>query len=68
MREILTQLVAIAGLENFEVKEDAQRLRPVDAPLVVGDPTAIRTATGWQPKIPLDQTLRDTYAWCAASA
>jgi GDP-4-dehydro-6-deoxy-D-mannose reductase len=31
--------------------------RPVDNPVSVGDATKLRTATGWAPDIPLDETL-----------
>jgi GDP-4-dehydro-6-deoxy-D-mannose reductase len=33
--------------------------RPVDIPVLVGDNTALRRATGWEPTIPLDRTLSD---------
>ena len=36
--------------------------RPVDIPVLVGDNTALRAATGWEPTIPLDQTLADVLA------
>ena len=36
--------------------------RPVDIPVLVGDNTALRAVTGWEPKIPLDQTLDDVLA------
>lgn len=31
--------------------------RPVDNPVSVGDATRVRSATGWEPEIPLDDTL-----------
>jgi GDP-4-dehydro-6-deoxy-D-mannose reductase len=34
-------------------------VRPVDLPVLRGDPSRLQAATGWQPEIPLDQTLRD---------
>ena len=36
-----------------------ERLRPLDAPVVVGDPSRLRGATGWTPSIPFDRTLDD---------
>jgi nucleoside-diphosphate-sugar epimerase len=30
--------------------------------VLVGDNTALRAATGWEPTIPLDQTLSDVLA------
>ena len=32
----------------------------------VADISKLTRATQWRPEIPLEQTLRDTYAWCAA--
>ena len=29
----------------------------------IADITKLTTATGWRPQIPLEQTVRDTYAW-----
>lgn len=34
-------------------------LRPIDLPVLRGDPTRLRAATGWEPAIGLEQTLRD---------
>jgi GDP-4-dehydro-6-deoxy-D-mannose reductase len=42
-----------------EIKVDPARLRPSDVPVLVGDPTRLRAATGWEPRISLEQTLRD---------
>ncbi|MBC8076252.1 MAG: GDP-mannose 4,6-dehydratase, partial [Chloroflexales bacterium] len=42
-----------------EVVVDPARFRPVDIPEVVCDATRFRAATGWQPTVSLDQTLRD---------
>lgn len=42
-----------------EVQVDMQRLRPSDVPVLRGDGRRFQQATGWQPKIPLPQTLRD---------
>jgi GDP-4-dehydro-6-deoxy-D-mannose reductase len=38
---------------------DPERHRPVDVPVLRGDCTKLHAATGWQPEIPLDQTLAD---------
>jgi GDP-D-mannose dehydratase len=34
-------------------------MRPADIPVLVGDSAKLKAATGWGPRIPLDQTLRD---------
>jgi GDP-4-dehydro-6-deoxy-D-mannose reductase len=37
----------------------ADRLRPHDVPVLVGDPSRLRAATGWEARTPLSHTLRD---------
>ena len=38
---------------------DSELLRPVDVAEVRGDPSKLHGATGWQPEVPLEQTLDD---------
>jgi GDP-4-dehydro-6-deoxy-D-mannose reductase len=58
LADLLEELVRQSGLE-VEVHVDPARLRPVDVPVLVGDPSRLQAATGWQPRIPLARTLRD---------
>src|SRR6266702_2690663 len=50
-------------LANSTVKirsqEDPARLRPSDVPILWADSSKFQRATGWEPKIPFEQTLRD---------
>jgi GDP-4-dehydro-6-deoxy-D-mannose reductase len=41
------------------VEPDPARMRPSDVPRMVCDRTKFEAATGWQPHIPLEQTLAD---------
>jgi len=51
---------------KIEVRLDPKRLRPSDAPRIVGDASKFRRDVGWRPEIPLDDTLRDLLEyWCA---
>lgn len=60
IREVLERLCAIAGVEP-EIEIDPKLHRPTDSsPLM--DISKIRSRTGWEPRIPLEQTLRDLYA------
>jgi GDP-4-dehydro-6-deoxy-D-mannose reductase len=58
LRDLLERLIALSGL-RVEVLVDATRLRPADAPILVGDPGRLRAATGWEPEVPLERTLGD---------
>jgi GDP-4-dehydro-6-deoxy-D-mannose reductase len=58
IREMLEVLLARSRRE-VEVRVDPERLRPSDIPVLVGDPSRLREATGWEPRIPLERTLSD---------
>jgi GDP-4-dehydro-6-deoxy-D-mannose reductase len=59
IREVLDLLLGMTQCK-IEVRPDAKRLRPSDVPVLKGDSTKFRQATGWEPRIPFEQTLRDT--------
>jgi GDP-4-dehydro-6-deoxy-D-mannose reductase len=58
VRRLLEMLLA-ASSAGIEVRVDPERLRPSDVPAQVGDPSRLRAATGWEPRIPLERTLAD---------
>jgi GDP-4-dehydro-6-deoxy-D-mannose reductase len=58
IRDLLHTLIEAAGID-VEVRVDPELVRPADVPAMVGDPTRLRDATGWAPRIPLRQTLGD---------
>ncbi len=61
IQEVLRQLITIARVP-VEVREDPERLRPSDIPLLCGDATKLRAETGWAPAFSLAASLRDIYA------
>jgi GDP-4-dehydro-6-deoxy-D-mannose reductase len=68
IREILDLLLA-GSSARVELRVDQERLRPADVPAQVGDPSLLRAATGWEPRIPLEETLADLLAdWRARVA
>lgn len=62
MREIVAELAQLVD-KPVELREDPQRMRPIDTPIVVGDPGRLHRDTGWQPAIPLLRTLTDLYEY-----
>ncbi len=58
IQEILDMLLSHSNVK-IEVKEDPARLRPSDVPILLGDCSRFRRDTGWEPKIPFEQTLKD---------
>ena len=59
----IADMLAAASTVPVTFELDPDRLRPVDVPVVRGDNTKLRTATGWAPEIPLEQTLADILDW-----
>ncbi len=58
VRELLDTLLE-ASTTPVEVHLNPELMRPIDIPLVVCDATRVRERTGWAPRIPLRETLRD---------
>jgi len=59
IRQLLDTLVELSTVEP-EIRVDPERLRPSDVEVLVGDSSKFRADTGWEPRIPLEQTLADT--------
>ncbi|MEM9556997.1 MAG: GDP-mannose 4,6-dehydratase [Acidobacteriota bacterium] len=62
IRELLDRLIELAGVE-VEVQLDPERMRPSDVEILIGDSSKFRADTDWEPEIPLEQTLRDTFEY-----
>lgn len=60
--DLARRLIDISG-SNLEIVTDSVELRPVDVPVLRGDPTRLRDATRWQSEVPLDRTLADVLGW-----
>lgn len=58
IRELLDRLIAMAEVE-VTIEQDPERMRPSDVEILLGDCSKFQRDTGWEPKIPFDQTLRD---------
>jgi GDP-4-dehydro-6-deoxy-D-mannose reductase len=58
IREVVDLLLGMSKIP-IQVRPDPSRLRPSDVPILLGDNTKFVKATGWQPTIPFEQTLRD---------
>lgn len=62
IRELLKRMISLATVP-ITVKEDTGKQRAADTKRSVADITKI-TNLGWQPTIPLDQTLARVLEWC----
>lgn len=61
MAAVLDMLIARATVPVAKIL-DPSRLRPVELPVLQGSHDKLTEATGWQPEVPLDQTLADVLA------
>jgi GDP-4-dehydro-6-deoxy-D-mannose reductase len=58
IRELLQMIVGLAKVK-VEVEVDPERLRPSDVEILIGDSSKFRADTGWEPRIPFEQTVAD---------
>jgi GDP-4-dehydro-6-deoxy-D-mannose reductase len=60
--DVARRLIELSGVD-LELRTGAVELRPIDVPVLRGDPTRLRERTGWSPELPLDETLLDVLAY-----
>ena len=58
MNDIVSMIEEQIG-HKFELKVDPALLRPTDEKIIVGDVTKLKRDTGWEQKIPMEQTIAD---------
>lgn len=63
--EVAEHLVGRAD-RPMRIELDPERLRPAELPVLRGDCTKLRDATGWTPSVPLEETLDDLLDWWRA--
>lgn len=61
LQDILNRLLSMSSKPNMPVHPNPQRLRPSDIPRLVGDHTKLTAATGWGPRLSLNETLLNIY-------
>ena len=63
VKELADQLIALAA-RPMHLVHDPELERPVEVPVLRGDNSRVRAATGWAPEIPLSSTLADLFEDC----
>ncbi|MGH7700548.1 MAG: GDP-mannose 4,6-dehydratase [Gemmatimonadales bacterium] len=58
LEELLFTMAGMIGVRPIP-EADPDLVRPADIPHLVGDPAKLRVATGWRPRLSLEETLRD---------
>lgn len=59
IQSVLDSLLKMTEKE-IEIKRDPDKMRPSDVSILQGDCSKFKEATGWQPTIPFEKTLKDT--------
>jgi GDP-4-dehydro-6-deoxy-D-mannose reductase len=62
VRCLLDTMLAMSQIP-IQVQPDANRTRPVDVPIMVADITRLQVATGWQPTVSFEESLRRVLAY-----
>lgn len=57
LRSLLDRMIEIAGVD-VHIELDPTRVRATEQRRVCGDPSKIRQATGWSPKVSIDDSLQ----------
>jgi GDP-4-dehydro-6-deoxy-D-mannose reductase len=58
VQELADRMLALAT-RPMALEVDPTLLRPVEVPVLRGDASRLRAATGWEPLIPIEQTVSD---------
>jgi GDP-4-dehydro-6-deoxy-D-mannose reductase len=56
IEEVVNRLVSLCGAA-VELQTDPALMRPVDVPVLLGDYSRLKAATGWEPRLTLDESL-----------
>lgn len=60
--EILDFIISLTDRE-IKIETDANKIRPVDIPVIEADISKTLELTGWRPEIPLEQTITETLSY-----
>lgn len=58
VEEMLKMLLKMSKVK-VKIQQDPARMRPSDVPILLGDCSKFRKATGWKPEIPFEKTMED---------
>ena len=59
IKEVLDTLLSLSKVKNIRISKDLERMRPSDVEILIGDSMKFRKATGWQPTITFQRTMKD---------
>ena len=56
----ILQMILEESSVDVQIYVDEEKLRPVDAPIILADITKLKNATGWSPEIEIKETIKET--------
>ena len=59
IKKMLDMLLEMSKVDDIKVEKDPKRMRPSDVPILEGDASKFKKATGWEPEVPFEKTLKD---------
>lgn len=59
IKSVLDLLLSLSKVKNIKIKQDPERMRPSDVPILLGDCSKFKRETGWKPEIPFKKTMED---------
>lgn len=59
IKSVLDLLLSLSKVKNIEIRQDPERMRPSDVPILWGDCSKFKKETGWEPEIPFEKTMFD---------
>ena len=62
MSEVVALIEKISRTK-FQIETDKNLLRPTDEPIIYGDSTKLKTATGWKQEFSLEDTIRNMFEY-----
>ena len=62
IQQVVDMLLEMATVK-ISVEQDPARMRPSDVPILLGDCSKFKAATGWATTIPFEQTMLDLLNW-----
>ena len=65
IRQLVDWIADEAGV-NVELDVSEERVRPEESDRIVGDPSLLRGATGWEPRLDVETSVREVYRWTQA--
>jgi len=59
IKSVLELLLSLSKVKNIQIKQDPNKMRPSDVPILFGDYSKFKKQTGWEPEIPFEKTIKD---------